>query len=61
MKEGLTFLQEGIKVKIDNENFEKLKNYKGFLSRKNYFDSYEEISLKNEVGRFLVFRFMLEE
>lgn len=59
-KRELTKLEKGIIVNISKEEFEKLKNEKGFLSKENYPKSYQEIALGNEVGRFLLFRFLLE-
>lgn len=58
----LTKLEEGIWVKIKSQELEKLKEiHIGFLSRNAYPDFYEEIANENEIGRFQIFRFILEE
>ena len=58
----MTDLEEGITVGISKENFDKLKTDNGFIygfiSREAYPDEYEKISHKNEIGRFLFFRFV---
>jgi len=56
----MTPLEDGIKVKIDEIQLELLKEKQGFLSREAYPEKYEDISLENEQGRFLFFRFILE-
>ena len=53
-----TELEKGIVVKIDLFELATLKNKPGFLSVENYPERYKTISLKNEVGRFLFFRFI---
>jgi hypothetical protein len=57
----LTDLEIGIHVKISPDELKKLREKSGFLSREAYIPSYEEISLENEVGRFLFFRFFEEK
>jgi hypothetical protein len=59
-KENLTELEKGIVVYIDSEELERLKTKKGFLEYTNYPDEYKEISKYAEVGRFLIFRFILK-
>lgn len=53
----MTELEKGILVHITEDEFEKLKDKKGFLSYENYPDRYKEIAEYGEVGRFLFFRF----
>jgi hypothetical protein len=48
-------------VRIDAENFEKMKSLKGVMDRENYPDFYEEESHPNEVASHLYYRFILEE
>jgi hypothetical protein len=47
-----------IYVKIDEENFEKLKEKKGFMQRQAYPDFHEKDAPTNEIGSFLDFRFL---
>lgn len=58
MEKVLTDLEKGIFVKIDPIQLEFLKNKQGFLEKENYPEFYKEISIENEVGRFLFFRFI---
>jgi hypothetical protein len=58
MERSLTDLEKGIFCYIDAIQLELLREKKGFLERENYPDFYKEISVENEVGRFLFFRFM---
>lgn len=55
----MTDLEKGILVSIDPFEFKTLENKKGYLSFENYPDEYKKISLPDEVGRFLFFRFIL--
>ncbi len=57
-KEKPTELEIGIHVHIDDDNLDKLKKKPGYLSREAYPDLYKEIALEDEVGRFLIFRFI---
>jgi hypothetical protein len=57
----LTELEKGIFVTIDPIQLEFLKQKKGFLSKENYPDSYKDICCENEIGRFLMFRFLEEK
>ena len=59
-KENPTELERGIVVHIDSEELVRLKTKKGFLDYENYPDEYKEISKYGEVGRFLIFRFILK-
>lgn len=54
----LTKLEKGILVEINHFELSVLKNEKGFLSREAYHERYEEIALKNEVGRYMIFRIL---
>lgn len=56
----LTKLEKGIFVSISPSEFKKLKDEMGFLSRTYYPEQYEKISEKDEIGRFLIFRFKLD-
>lgn len=60
MEREPTELEKGIIVKIDPIQLEILKKKSGFLNYENYFDSFKEIAIPGEVGRFLIFRFVLE-
>jgi hypothetical protein len=55
-----TELEKGIVVTISPFEFASLKNKTGFLPFETYPTKYKEMALKNEVGRFLFFRFILE-
>ena len=54
----MTPLTKGIKVYINKDEFDLLKDKPGFLSCDNYPDEYKEIEEKGELGRFLFFRFI---
>ena len=58
----MTKLEEGILVKISEKEYELVKvYYKGkLLERENYPESYKLISVPKELGRFMLFRFILE-
>lgn len=58
MERSLTDLETGIFCYIDTIQLELLKEKRGFLGREHYPDFYKEISVENEVGRFLFFRFI---
>jgi hypothetical protein len=60
-KTELTKLEKGIKVFIKQEEYKWIEEVlkKGWLSYENYPDTYKEIALPDEVGRFLVFRFII--
>lgn len=63
MTRELTELEKGILVYISQENLEKVKKYygsSGFLPTEYYPEQYKEFLLENEVGRFLMFRFILK-
>lgn len=57
---SLTDLERGIFVYINPTQLSLLKNKQGFIDKENYPDKYKEISLQNEVGRYLFFRFLVE-
>jgi hypothetical protein len=60
----MSTLEEGIIVNITKEEAEKLYKHfanKGFLSLEAYPDSYKDIALPNEIGRFMLFRFLLQK
>jgi hypothetical protein len=59
LERQLTKLEKGIKVSISNDQLELLKNEKGFLSYENYPDEYKKIAEYGEVGRFMLFRFLM--
>jgi hypothetical protein len=61
MKESATELQKGIFVTINLYELEKLEVKDGYLPRDAYPDKYKEIALENEIGRFLFFRFLIDE
>ena len=58
MEQVLTELEKGVFVYIDEVQLEVLKNKSGFLSRETYPEFYEDLALENELGRFLIFRFL---
>ncbi len=60
MKDNLTPLERGIFVKIDEIQLELLKQKPGFMSKEAYPEKYTEICVKDEIGRFLFFRFLKE-
>lgn len=53
-----TKLEEGIFVKINKVQLQKLKEEQGFLEKEYYPDSYKKIALDNEIGRYRLFRFL---
>ncbi len=59
MECNMTPLEKGVFVYIDEIQLELLKEKKGFLSVESYPDEYKKLKVKNEVGRFLFFRFIL--
>lgn len=52
---------EKIYVKIDEENFNKLKKKKGFMFKEAYPDFHKEFERIDEVGSFLDFRFISDK
>jgi hypothetical protein len=58
MEKEPTALDIGIIATVDAAQLKLLKEKRGFLCREAYPDCWEKLSLKNEVGRFLFFRFL---
>ena len=55
----MTELDEGITVFISQSELDRLKKRKGFLEIENYPDFWKYTLKENEVGRFLIFRFIM--